>query len=97
MSEVRYRQCQDCHATGIFKGTMEPDNVGVVCSLCRGSGKVESFRNLLFQGLQRRNDITTVFSGVSDTRGTYVGKGIDYDAFFKGSMPGKDGTTTVVT
>ncbi len=94
-SKVRHAECPDCHATGVYRGTMEPKNVGVVCATCQGSGRVESDHLPLFTGRKRRGDIARVFSSISSKRGTYVGQGISYEEFFKGLIPNKTGTTTL--
>jgi len=93
MSEERYGDCPSCHATGVYRGTMEPEGVGVICSLCKGSGKVQSQIYPLFSGCRRRDDITLVFNRISDIRGTYIGQGVSYEEFLNGSMPDEEGTT----
>lgn len=95
MSEVRYGKCSSCHATGIFHGTQESEGIGVICTLCGGSGKVQSTLLPLFEARIRREDITRVFSGITEESGVYSGQGISYEDFFAGSMPNKKGTTRV--
>lgn len=96
MNEPRYGECPSCRATGVYRGTQELDGIGIVCSLCRGSGKVPSVELPLFKGRKTRSDVRTVFSEITDQRGIYVGHGINYNDFLKGQMPDQEGTTKVI-
>ena len=95
MREERYGECSSCRATGVYRGTMEPEGIGVICSLCGGTGRVQSSILKLFSVRRMRNDITTMFSRLTEKRGVYAGKGISYQAFLGGIMPDEEETTQV--
>jgi hypothetical protein len=57
-------QCSSCKGTGIYVGACERDGAGVVCNICKGTGKL-TLNYIPFKGRQLRNDVKRVFEGSS--------------------------------
>jgi hypothetical protein len=90
MSDPQY-ECPYCKATGIYKGTLEPPGVGVVCNACQGSGHV-SFSYIkmpIFTERKRKEGVNWIYLEISRRRGEYIGKGVSVEDFYKGIMPAK--------
>ncbi len=84
-------ECPSCRATGIYKGSLEPSGIGVVCSLCQGLGHIStsSWNTPVFERRKRREDVNRVFLEISSRRGEYIGKAVSVEDFYKGVMPSK--------
>ena len=84
-------ECGACGATGIYHGFAEPEGVGVVCSRCKGKGKIK-ISYTPFTGRKIRSDIKKVRLSKGSFIGTGigpVGEEISYEEFFNGKMPTK--------
>ena len=53
-------ECSTCKGTELYKGMSERDNCAVVCSVCKGTGKVDFYYNE-FEGRKKRSDVKRVF------------------------------------
>lgn len=82
-------ECLPCHSTGIYKGTQEPDNVGVVCNQCNGSGKtpIRYGNASVFSRRRRRNNVATVYLRGTSRRGVYEGQSVTIEQFYEGILP----------
>ena len=91
LSDQKY-ECPYCHATGIYRGGMEPSGIGVICNVCQGKGWVISsgaVNTPLFTERKIRRDTIWVCLEISRIRGKYIGEGVSVDDFYKGIMPTK--------
>lgn len=80
-------ECQSCAGTGVFRGLMEGEGVGVLCRTCNGSGK-EMIDRRLFNGRRFRSDVHIVkVSILAGAESGPVGQGVKYEEFLEGKMP----------
>lgn len=88
MTDQNY-ECPFCHATGIYRGTLEPPNIGVVCNVCSGSGcsAVRWPNAVAFITRRQRTDVQLVYVSISERRGKYIGKPVSVEHFYRGIMP----------
>jgi hypothetical protein len=89
--EIQKHECQSCHGTGIYVGTLEPPGIGVVCNQCQGTGSTEIFFGSakVFTGRKIRNDVRLVYDSISSRRGIYLGIPVSVEDFYKNIMPSK--------
>lgn len=81
-------QCPDCKGTAIYRGMCEPKGVGVICTKCKGTGKVD-LTYILFTGLVRRDDVVIVCRdsyGIPAKERT-GNEDITYEEFLAGKRP----------
>ena len=83
-------ECESCGATGIYRGMAEPEGVGVICLVCKGTGAVK-LEYTPFTARKRRKDVRTV----QRSAGTFIagpigptGKSVTYSEFLEGILPG---------
>lgn len=77
-----YAQCSFCGGTGIYNRFIsytEPNDVGLICRECSGSGKM-IIEYIPFTKRQPRNDINIV-------RNVLSGNGVSYKDFLAGRKP----------
>ncbi len=73
-------ECNDCGATGLFRGMCEPEGVAAVCGGCQGEGYV----NLKITEFTRRKGK----SGIHTVRLSWGhGTSITYQEFQQGKRP----------
>ena len=82
-------ECEACDATGIYRGMAEPEGIGVVCLVCKGTGMVK-IEYTPFTARKRRKDVKTVHRSA----GTFIagpigptGKAVTYSQFLEGILP----------
>ena len=86
-------ECPDCNGTGLYIDLVEEDGIAFVCNSCNGTGKYHYvFRYKLFQGIQKREDISCVYKSgyeyalLVEKIGSKKG-GVNYNDFLKGKVP----------
>jgi DnaJ-class molecular chaperone len=88
--ETRKYECQSCHGTGIYVGTLEPPGVGVVCNQCQGTGGIIcSTGARVFTERKKRSDVQLVYDSISSKRGVYLGMPVSVEDFYRNIMPSK--------
>jgi len=79
-------ECDPCKGTGIYVGVVERDGIGVVCSRCKGSGRVEHCVEYnTFVSRKKRTDVKQV---IQTNPGIVCGKLNNLTEF--GGMPYSD-------
>lgn len=102
MERETYFQHRACNGSGIYRGSMEPEGIGVICLECddnNGSGKAPSrltSNGLPFVCLTPRNDVRLVYRRIGDRRGEYIGTPVTSAEFFNGSRPQGEAITNVL-
>jgi hypothetical protein len=79
-------ECSSCKGTGIYVGFAERDGIGVVCNVCKGSGRVENC--VKYNTFVSRNKRTNVKHVIQTNPGICCGKLNDLTEF--GGMPYSD-------
>lgn len=84
-------ECYFCKGTGVYKGTMEPEGIGVICNYCNATGKLKlsapPLNAVPFSGRKTRDDVRLVYKEVGELRGIYPGTPVTYQEFLNGKMP----------
>ena len=99
MEKTKPLECLFCKGSGVYRGTQEPEGIGVVCERCDGDGKARAVgmsNGIPFVCLRFRSDVEMVYKRIGKMRGEYLGTPVTLAGFFNGKRPEGDKVTMVI-